>query len=105
MYCSTSWGSQPYTGGSYTSIGTGGSQADIETIAEPLYADTRRRKKVRVIRILVDASVLQWGQIKTLKICLFLCNLPPPKKKITKTDASFVSFFFPPTAVQNVRLH
>jgi len=33
----TSWYSQPYTGGSYTAIGTNGSQADIETYAEPLY--------------------------------------------------------------------
>lgn len=33
----TSWYSQPYTGGSYTAIGTDGTQADIETIAEPLF--------------------------------------------------------------------
>ena len=43
---STSWGSQPYTGGSYTSIGTGGSQTDIETIAEPLYMKYKKKKVV-----------------------------------------------------------
>jgi len=40
----TSWGSQPYTGGSYTAIGTGGTQQDIETIAEPLYIKYKKKK-------------------------------------------------------------
>ena len=48
LFCSTSWGSQPYTGGSYTAIGTGGTQADIETIAQPLFSN----KKKRVVRFL-----------------------------------------------------
>jgi len=33
----TSWFSQPYSRGFYTSIGTGGTPSDIEVIAEPLY--------------------------------------------------------------------
>lgn len=40
----TSWGSQPYTGGSYTAIGVGGTQQDIETIAEPLYMKYKKKK-------------------------------------------------------------
>ena len=47
---STSWYSQPYTGGSYTAIGKGGSQADIEKIAEPLYVREKKTNKVREIR-------------------------------------------------------
>jgi len=39
----TSWNSQPYSGGSYTAIGVGGSQADIEKVAEPLFV--KRKKK------------------------------------------------------------
>merc|ERR1719383_1007493 len=42
----TSWGSQPYTGGSYTAIGKGGTQADIETIAAPLYGGPRKKTPV-----------------------------------------------------------
>ena len=43
---STSWYSQPYTGGSYTAIGRGGTQADIEKVAEPLYIKTKKNNKV-----------------------------------------------------------
>jgi len=42
----TSWGSQPYTGGSYTSIGNGGTQSDIETIAAPLYGGPKKKTPV-----------------------------------------------------------
>lgn len=43
----TSWGSQPFTGGSYTAIGAGGNQSDIETVAEPLFYS--KKKKVPVV--------------------------------------------------------
>ena len=43
---STSWSSQPYTGGSYTAIGKGGSQADIEKMAEPLTVRVNKTNKV-----------------------------------------------------------
>ena len=43
---STSWYSQPYTGGSSTAIGRGGTQADIEKVAEPLYVRTKKNNKV-----------------------------------------------------------
>ena len=41
IYCcnSTSWHSQPYSKGSYTSIGVGGSQKDIVNLSLPVYAD------------------------------------------------------------------
>ena len=46
-YFSTSWNSQPYTGGSYTAIGNGGTQKDIEKVAEPLFVKTKKSNKVR----------------------------------------------------------
>jgi len=45
----TSWFSQPYTGGSYSAIGTGGTQADVEKIAEPLYTKFRKSEKSPVV--------------------------------------------------------
>ena len=43
---STSWFSQPYSGGSYTAIGTGGTQADVEKIAEPLVSRGKNKQPV-----------------------------------------------------------
>merc|ERR1712127_134282 len=40
----TSWHSQPYTGGSSPSIGTGGSQQDVEKLAEPLFSRGKVKK-------------------------------------------------------------
>ncbi|KAL7034696.1 hypothetical protein ACKWTF_008063 [Chironomus riparius] len=40
----TTWFSQPYTKGSYTSIGIGASQEDIENIAQPLYSNPHQSK-------------------------------------------------------------
>jgi len=40
----TSWKSQPYSRGSYTSIGVGASQEDIENIAQPLYSHPHQKK-------------------------------------------------------------
>lgn len=40
----TSWKSQPYTRGSYTSIPLGASQEDIENLAQPLYANPHQMK-------------------------------------------------------------
>lgn len=40
----TSWKSQPYTRGSYTSIGVGASQEDIENLAQPLYSNPHQSK-------------------------------------------------------------
>ena len=40
---STAWHSQPYSRGSYSSIGIGGQQAHIEKIAEPLYQKPMKR--------------------------------------------------------------
>jgi len=45
----TSWYSQPYTGGSYSAIGTGGTQADIEKIAEPLFSKFKKSEKSPVV--------------------------------------------------------
>jgi len=42
----TSWYSQPYSGGSYTAIGTGGTQADVETIAAPLLSKGKGKTPV-----------------------------------------------------------
>lgn len=42
----TSWFSQPYTKGSYTSIAVGSSQIDIEYLAQPLYAKGNQEKPV-----------------------------------------------------------
>ncbi|KAG5895278.1 hypothetical protein JTB14_015144 [Gonioctena quinquepunctata] len=42
----TSWNSQPYTRGSYTSIGVGSSQLDIEYLAQPIYLDEKETKPV-----------------------------------------------------------
>lgn len=41
---STSWKSQPYSRGSYTSIAVGASQEDIENIALPLYSNPQQSK-------------------------------------------------------------
>ena len=46
---STAWHSQPYSRGSYTSIGIGGKQSDIEKIAEPLCQKINGRKMVKKI--------------------------------------------------------
>lgn len=40
----TSWKKQQYSRGSYTAIAVGGSQEDIESIAEPLYATAQQSK-------------------------------------------------------------
>jgi hypothetical protein len=40
----TSWHSQPYSKGSYTSIAVGASQEDIENIVQPLYANPHQSK-------------------------------------------------------------
>ena len=41
--CSTAWSSQPYSMGSYTSIGVGGQQGSIEKMAEPLFQRPQNR--------------------------------------------------------------
>ncbi|XP_063699003.1 spermine oxidase [Culicoides brevitarsis] len=40
----TTWKKQPYSKGSYTSIGVGASQDDIESIAQPLYSSPHQLK-------------------------------------------------------------
>ena len=59
----TTWFSQPHTKGSYTSIGIGASQEDIENIAQPLYSNPhqskviiRRVKAIRIINMLETFS-------------------------------------------------
>lgn len=42
----TSWHSQPFTRGSYTSMAIGASQADIECLAEPLFEPNQPKVKV-----------------------------------------------------------
>jgi len=42
--CSTSWKSQDFTGGAYTSIPVGATQEDIENLAQPLYATPQAMK-------------------------------------------------------------
>ncbi|XP_018327308.1 peroxisomal N(1)-acetyl-spermine/spermidine oxidase isoform X2 [Agrilus planipennis] len=42
----TSWFSQPYTRGSYTSLAVGSSQVDIENLAQPLYSERNQAKPV-----------------------------------------------------------
>ncbi|XP_037943146.1 peroxisomal N(1)-acetyl-spermine/spermidine oxidase-like, partial [Teleopsis dalmanni] len=44
----TSWHSQPYTSGSYTSIPVGATQEDIDNLAQPLYASPHATKPVVV---------------------------------------------------------
>ena len=50
-FCSTSWGSQPYTGGSYTAIGREGSQSDIEAVAAPLYGGPKKKVVSLIFRL------------------------------------------------------
>lgn len=45
----TSWNSQPYSRGSYTSIAVGASQEDIENIAQPLYSNPHQSKVLHPI--------------------------------------------------------
>lgn len=40
----TSWKNQPFTRGSYTSIGVGATQEDIENLAQPLYSNPHQSK-------------------------------------------------------------
>jgi len=40
---STAWSSQPFSMGSYTSIGVGGQQNQIEKVAEPLFQRPQKR--------------------------------------------------------------
>ncbi|KAG7299017.1 hypothetical protein JYU34_017492 [Plutella xylostella] len=40
----TSWKKQPFTKGSYTAIGVGASQSDIESLAQPLYRNVHDKK-------------------------------------------------------------
>ncbi|KAK3919508.1 Peroxisomal N(1)-acetyl-spermine/spermidine oxidase [Frankliniella fusca] len=42
----TTWGSQPYTRGSYTAIAVGASQDDIDNVAQPLYSNDQQVKPV-----------------------------------------------------------
>ncbi|KAJ8716683.1 hypothetical protein PYW07_003310 [Mythimna separata] len=42
----TSWKKQPFTRGSYTAIGVGASQSDIESIAQPLFRNVHDKKPV-----------------------------------------------------------
>ena len=42
-YFSTAWHNQPYSLGSYTSIGVGGQQTDIERLAEPMFQRPNNR--------------------------------------------------------------
>ncbi|TDG46653.1 hypothetical protein AWZ03_006965 [Drosophila navojoa] len=44
MCVCTSWKSQTYTGGAYTSIPVGATQEDIENLAQPLYANPQATK-------------------------------------------------------------
>ena len=48
-----------------------------------------------VTRTFVDASVLQWGQIKTHNT-IFLSAIPPPKLCIINADAHLLLFTFTP---------
>lgn len=43
---STSWHKQPFCRGSYTAIAVGGSQEDIENVAQPLYSSPHRARPV-----------------------------------------------------------
>lgn len=45
---STSWSAQKYCRGSYTAIGVGGSQEDIDNVAQPLYTSPLSTKPVVV---------------------------------------------------------
>ncbi|PZC84137.1 peroxisomal N(1)-acetyl-spermine/spermidine oxidase [Helicoverpa armigera] len=42
----TSWRKQPFTRGSYTAIGVGASQSDIESLAQPLFRNVHDKKPV-----------------------------------------------------------
>lgn len=42
----TSWKKQPYTKGSYTAIGVGASQSDVESLAQPLFRNVHDKKPV-----------------------------------------------------------
>lgn len=46
----TSWHSQPYSKGSYTSIAVGSSQEDIENIVQPLYSNPHQSKVSEIIQ-------------------------------------------------------
>ena len=52
--CSTAWGNQPYSLGSYTSIAVGGQPHDIEKIADPLYLKPNKRS---VSSVLLDENL------------------------------------------------
>lgn len=42
--CSTSWHNQQYCRGSYTAIGVGGAQEDIDNVAQSLYSSPHQSK-------------------------------------------------------------
>uniref|UniRef100_A0A6A7GC95 Spermine oxidase-like n=1 Tax=Hirondellea gigas TaxID=1518452 RepID=A0A6A7GC95_9CRUS len=76
----TSWWSQPYSRGSYSSIGVGGSQLDIQTIAAPLYAQPHH-----TIPSLLFAgehchpsfySTVHGAYLSGLDAARYLCELP-----------------------------
>lgn len=48
FFFSTSWKQQPFTKGSYTAIGVGASQSDIESLAQPLYRNVHDKKVINI---------------------------------------------------------
>ena len=78
---STAWHNQPYSLGSYTSIGVGGQQNDIERLAEPMF----QRPNNRTVRLnfscysssynmLFEKTSFAINQISLILACFIICR-------------------------------
>ena len=56
--------------------------------------------QTKIIRgTLIDASVLQWGPIRRLKLSIYICNTPHPQFFINYNNATFVVVYFCPNKI------
>ncbi len=70
----TAWHSQPYSRGSYTAIGVGGQQSDVEKVAEPLYQKPLNRTVRRIPRI--RCQIFGLMQYASYSLLLFSLSWP-----------------------------
>lgn len=67
LFCSTTWGSQPYTRGAYTAIAVGACQDDIDNVAQPLYSNDQQAK----VRYFKNSDLIFYPNCLTVNIIVW----------------------------------
>ena len=84
---STAWHNQPYSLGSYTSIGVGGQQNDIERLAEPMFQRPNNRtvtiKTSSLLQQFCDYMLLEKKSLDIRQINLFSLFYHLPENIVT----------------------